>query len=650
MSEFPPTTDKLNQKLAREIRASAAVIHLVGRDFGACPEYVADPEAEPPRSYTQQEYDLAVAAGRPVYLIFAADDFPFLPDRFPGEDPVLKASQQRHRDALMATTQSYEEVHDLKELEIKTQWIAAQVAANAEQKGFILRSLDYLLVLLLGAAVWLGGEATWMTAKDHPEKSVALRWFNYWVHTNVVEATNSATAGSENGDTGGRVVSTNTPPPAPTTGALEIRHPHVSLVAWHWQLRYPADASGTVIRSGSNTLAEVITVAGLSGGTYSLSVGETPPESGAGWKTRSVDVENGTTNKITVLLDPARLRVHANLPAALKIQLPRGLEIVGDLRRERLSDTNADYIWGQNHHWLNFRQVESGDWQITLRLERYDTIHDVIRVAAGTTVEAHYKLNAWSVPHRAFDWTNSVGQVLIPIGHGFWAGEQETTAGQFREFALDVGLRPEKYRDFQKLGWKMGSQSWADLPNPQPVCGITAAEAEAFCKWLTAREFKQGRLRPTQSYQLPTREHWMELYGTSPILWPTASDGAPPYPTSANLGGQELRGQFGLDFNKGLPPWQDAYLFAAPADGALATPPFQRQGPFGLYHLVGNVSEWSADSDLANTRNRLTFGGSWLDSLKDSFCRTCAQPVLAETRSSVVGFRIVLVDSDRGSE
>src|SRR5436190_14458598 len=65
----------LRDKLRDKVSACDAVIHLAGFAYGAEPH--GRPDGAPRRSYTQLEFEIAVALGKPVYRFLANPECPF---------------------------------------------------------------------------------------------------------------------------------------------------------------------------------------------------------------------------------------------------------------------------------------------------------------------------------------------------------------------------------------------------------------------------------------------------------------------------------------------------------------------------------------------------------------------------------------------
>ena len=122
---------------------------------------------------------------------------------------------------------------------------------------------------------------------------------------------------------------------------------------------------------------------------------------------------------------------------------------------------------------------------------------------------------------------------LTRVKHGCWMGRTEVSVGQFKRFALESKYvtdaeKPEgktqcfdmEWDGYRRKGtlvqpWKpMPGKSWRDpnwgFPNRDvfPVVCVSYNDMNAFCKWLTERERKAGRLLDGLEYRLPTEAEW----------------------------------------------------------------------------------------------------------------------------------------------
>lgn len=156
-----------------------------------------------------------------------------------------------------------------------------------------------------------------------------------------------------------------------------------------------------------------------------------------------------------------------------------------------------------------------------------------------------------------------------------------------------------------------------------PVVGVNAADAEAYCAWLTRKERAEGRMTPVQLYRLPTDQEWDAAAvkrtngDVSTYPW---GDSWPPPKGLANLAERSPEG------------FKDGFDHTSPAGHfkAVAT---------GFHDLVGNAWEWtlSADGSRAGLR-----GGAWAYARPKVFRMDYIFEVPAALRAPTVGFRIVL--------
>ena len=89
---FPPDYREVIELLRERIAQCDAVICLVGFYYGAEPQ--EPPDGALRRSYTQLEYDIAVALDKPVFKLLADEGCPFDPHR-PEPDEV-RAAEDPH--------------------------------------------------------------------------------------------------------------------------------------------------------------------------------------------------------------------------------------------------------------------------------------------------------------------------------------------------------------------------------------------------------------------------------------------------------------------------------------------------------------------------------------------------------------------------
>ncbi|MEW6530147.1 MAG: SUMF1/EgtB/PvdO family nonheme iron enzyme [Thermodesulfobacteriota bacterium] len=187
----------------------------------------------------------------------------------------------------------------------------------------------------------------------------------------------------------------------------------------------------------------------------------------------------------------------------------------------------------------------------------------------------------------------------VRISSPFYIGKYEVTVGQFKRFVDETGYRTiaekqgsgwvydrEKKHWVQKAGasWRNpGVEIWED----HPVTLIGHEDAEAFCKWLSAKERIQ--------YQLPTEAQWEYAArgGKEGERFFWGND----YPDGTQLNSADRRSPV---------PWadrtiDDGYAQYAPVGS------FEPNG-FWLYDMAGNVWELCQDFYAAKPTEKDTSG------------------------------------------
>ena len=168
------------------------------------------------------------------------------------------------------------------------------------------------------------------------------------------------------------------------------------------------------------------------------------------------------------------------------------------------------------------------------------------------------------VGHRAAELLHRV-----VLTRAFYLSQFETTNHQFREFKREHYSGGWKYRDFEVT-------LNGDL---MPVVNVTHAEAKAFAEWLTAGD-------PLYTYRLPTAAEWeyaCRAGTTSARYWGDGDAEAIKY---ENVWSQRAKDLIGWPVEPF--PGEPRFLGPAPVGSFLPN-------PWGLYDMLGNVSEWSSD-------------------------------------------------------
>jgi formylglycine-generating enzyme required for sulfatase activity len=242
-------------------------------------------------------------------------------------------------------------------------------------------------------------------------------------------------------------------------------------------------------------------------------------------------------------------------------------------------------------------------------------------------------------------------QHLVKISRPFLLGIYEVTVGEFKRFVESSGYQTEA----EKEGMDKGSYSWVDTTDkvyrdteknwrkpgfPQtdehPVVCVSHNDALAFCEWLKREEGRMYRLPTEAEWEFACRAGTTELYFNS--------NDPESLATMANVADATLKlkypGVVCIESNDGY-PYTAAGRSLAP-------------NRWGLYHTIGNVSEWCADwfdgnyyrssplIEPINTSKASYFvvrGAGWNDHPKD--CRAAIRfRSAADYRSNDLGFRL----------
>ena len=219
----------------------------------------------------------------------------------------------------------------------------------------------------------------------------------------------------------------------------------------------------------------------------------------------------------------------------------------------------------------------------------------------------------------------------VTFGKGFWMGKTEVTNGQYEQFLRESRYDGSRESDSDYLRHHKDWAKYASKDADYPIVCVSWHNAVAFCKWLTERERKAGRLLAGYVYRLPTEAEW----------------------EYAARGGKKSRGRkYSGSDNLGDVAWYSG-------NSGRHTQPVGRQqaNELGLHDMSGNVWEWCADhwhgsyqgapSDGSawvsggESSRRVLRGGSWGGAV--SYCRVADRRWSSpSSASSSFGFRVVL--------
>ncbi len=257
----------------------------------------------------------------------------------------------------------------------------------------------------------------------------------------------------------------------------------------------------------------------------------------------------------------------------------------------------------------------------------------------------------------------------VRITRPFYLGQHEVTVGQFRQFVAASGYIPESIADgtggygynpaydpaksargdaFEgrdpKYSWRNPGFAQDDT---HPVLNVTWNDAVAMSQWLSKQE--------GHTYRLPSEAEWeYACRAGSRTRYPGGNNPQSLLQT-ANI--------FDADAAKNWPAWQayalpghDGYAFTAPVGSF-------KPNALGLYDMLGNAWEWTADwhdenyyarSPLNDPQGpadgtvRVRRGGSWHTWALYARCsyRNWNSP---QTRYTLVGMRLLREVDEAGN-
>lgn len=211
---------------------------------------------------------------------------------------------------------------------------------------------------------------------------------------------------------------------------------------------------------------------------------------------------------------------------------------------------------------------------------------------------------------------------MVEIEKPFWLGETEVTLEQYRcfEATYENGWYDMHYKDQVRPGYNM------DADSRFPVIRVPWTMAMEFCRWLSEKTGKK--------VSLPTEAQWeYAARGGSNTEFFFGEQGA-DFSAYANLGDITLKelAVSGVDPKPIKNPnrfWDFVPRDEKYSDGKLHLAPVKSYKPnaYGLYDMIGNVSEWTRSeykpypwkendgrNDCADSRvPRVVRGGSWYD-------------------------------------
>lgn len=220
-------------------------------------------------------------------------------------------------------------------------------------------------------------------------------------------------------------------------------------------------------------------------------------------------------------------------------------------------------------------------------------------------------------------FANSLGMVFVPV------------AGTTVRFSV-YDTRVQDYETFARITGRAWTTPNFEQGPTHPAVNVSWDDAQAFAKWLTEKERKEGILTTKQSYRLPQDWEWSVAVGLN-----EPRDGTPQtkdgnihnhYPWGTQWPPTTFSPGNYADILK-----MDTYPYTSPVGSFNAN-------KFGLYDMGGNVWQWCEDLYSPTGTGRVLRGGSWTlnnaVNLLSSYRYFAGSP---DVRADGEGFRLVLV-------
>lgn len=252
-------------------------------------------------------------------------------------------------------------------------------------------------------------------------------------------------------------------------------------------------------------------------------------------------------------------------------------------------------------------------------------------------------------------WTNSLGMKFVPVpGTVALFSIWDTRVQDFEAFASATGHDATKDTySLRSDDWKQRGDTWKSPGFAQgpthPVAGVSWEDAKAFCRWLTDKERREGRLAASQNYRLPTDAEWSVAVGLQnetgrtpneknakiKDVYPWGSEWPPPS-GAGNFAGEEAKNGDWPSQHNVISGYNDGYSRTSPVGNFKAN-------QFGLYDLSGNVWEWCEDWYDTDKKYRVLRGGSWVLFDPGTLLSSHRLNFTPGLRFTDLGFRVVLV-------
>ena len=297
----------------------------------------------------------------------------------------------------------------------------------------------------------------------------------------------------------------------------------------------------------------------------------------------------------------------------------------------------------------------------------YCPIHRTVAHADGSVIQhkPDFEVTDLINPHAAASptiatkdspWVNTLGMKFVPVpGTPVLFGVWHVRVQDFEAFVKATGHDATTNMFSLKAdGGKQRGDTWKSPGFAQgpthPVCGVNWDDAQAFAKWLTEKERREGKLTAGQSYRLPQDWEWSVAVGLAEARegTPKDKDGKikdvypwgtqwPPPVGAGNYAGEEAKDADWPATFKVIEGYRDGYARTSPVGSFAAN-------KFGLHDLGGNLWQWCEDwYDESTKKSRVLRGGSWNGYTPLDLLSSYRGGNVPESRIDFNGFRLVVV-------
>ena len=243
------------------------------------------------------------------------------------------------------------------------------------------------------------------------------------------------------------------------------------------------------------------------------------------------------------------------------------------------------------------------------------------KVNAEAAAKAKAEMQLIAAATKDAPWANSLGMKFVPVARtpvlfSVW----DTRVQDYTAFATAT------------------RQSWTKPSFAQeathPAVNVSWSDAQAFAKWLTEQERREGKLPTTASYRLPQDWEWSVAVGLNEARGGTPKDKDEKikdvYPWGTQWPPPSGAGNYSPSLNV------DSFVNTSPVGSFAAN-------QFGLYDMGGNVWQWCEDFYDGSSGLRVLRGGSWYNRTPQGLLSSDRFGIDPDCRSVNFGFRLVLV-------